>query len=95
MGRAATTAPGTPDPCPDGAQPSAGWDPPVVDLGALLQAGQQAEDEGLEAGQEQLLQREEVLLIQAEQHGPHRHGRVRQEGKEPAALGKKRGGWDE
>lgn len=70
---------------------SPGRDPPVVDLRALLEAGQQANDEGLEAGQEQLLQREKVLLVQAEQDGPHRHGCVCQEREQPAAWGQKRG----
>ena len=40
-----------------------GRHPPVIDLRALLQAGQQADNEGLEARQQQLLQREEVLLV--------------------------------
>lgn len=64
-------------------------DPPLVDLRALLQAGQQADDEGLETGQEQPLQWQEVLLIQAQKHGPHRHGRMRQEWEEPTALGRR------
>lgn len=66
--------------------PGPGVHQPVVDLRALLQARQQAHQEGLEAGQEQLLQWEEVPLIQAKQHGPHRHGGIGQEGKQAAAL---------
>ena len=38
---------------------------PFIDLRAFFQAGQQTHKEGLKTGQEQLLQREEVLLIQA------------------------------
>ena len=59
---------------------------PVKHLQALLHAGEQAGDEGLQAGQQSPLQGQVVPLVQHQQDGLHRHGGVTQQREQPRAA---------
>ena len=59
---------------------------PVKDLQALLHAGEQPCDEGLQAGEESSLQGQVVPLVQHQQDRLHRHGGVAQQREQPRAT---------
>ena len=59
---------------------------PVKDLQALLHAGEQSGDEGLQAGEQSPLQGQVVALVQHQQDGLHRHGGMAQQREQPRAT---------